>query len=131
MSSSWSEIHEQVIEQCLKSEDAFQAYVTSTEHSINVRCAYLAFKGLVKLFSESVDDREELEKKVNELEHAKSRMKGAFTYVEDQLSTLRAGPPASHAPPAPTPAPTPAPMPAPMPPSPTVAPVAPMATHPI
>ena len=115
MSSSWSERHEQVIEQCLASEEAFRAYVTSSEHPSNVRRAYLAFRGLVRLFSESVDDREELEKKVNELEHAKSRIEGALTYVEEQLNTLRAAPPA--APPASMPSPP--------------TPVAPMATHPI
>ena len=91
-----------MIEQCLESEEAFKIYLT--DNPTHVRRAYLAFRALVRLFSESVDDREELEKKVNELEHAKSRMEGALTYVEEQLNTLRAAPPA---------------------------PVAPMATHPV
>ena len=116
MSSSWLERHKQVIETCLESKEAFNTYLT--DNPTHVRRAYLAFRALVKLFSESVDNREELEKKVNNLEHAKSRVEGVLTYVEDQLNTLRAGLSASPAPPAPMP-------------SPASAPVAPMATHPI
>ena len=73
----------------------------------------------MRLFSESVDNREKLEEKVKELDHAKSRMEGALTYVKYQLNTLRAA------------------LQAPMPSAPALAsppppaPVAPMATHPI
>ena len=59
-----------------------------------------------------------MEKKVNELEHAKSRIERALTYVEEQLNTLRA---ASLAPPALIPSP----------PALTASPVVPIATHPI
>ena len=86
MSSSWSERYKQVIKTCLESEETFRTYLTKSPN--NVRQAYLAFRGLVRLFSESVNDREELEKKVNNVEHAKSRMEGALTYVENQLNTL-------------------------------------------
>ena len=75
-----------MIKQCLKSEEAFNTYLTN--NPTHVRRAYLAFIALVRLFSELVDDREKLEKKVNNLEHTKSCMEGALTYVEDQLSTL-------------------------------------------
>ena len=88
MSLSWSEKHEQVIEKCLESEDAFRTYLTSTEHLGNVRCAFLAFTGLVNLFSESINEREELEKKVKEHQEARMRMEGALTYVEDQLRAV-------------------------------------------
>ena len=91
MSSSWSERHEQVIKQCLESEEAFNTYLTN--NPTHVRRAYIAFKALVRLFSESVDNRKELEKKMNNLKHAKSRMEGALIYVEEQLNTLRAAPP--------------------------------------
>ena len=128
ISSSWSERHEQVIKTCLKSEEVFRTYLT--ENPSNVRRAYMVFRALVQLFSELVDDREKLEEKVKELDHAKSRMKGAFTYVEDQLNTLRAAQPAPMSPApasasasAPAPASASAPAPA--------SPVAPMATHPI
>ena len=117
MSLSWSEKYEQVIETCLESEEAFRTYIT--ENPSNSRRAFLAFRTLVRLFSESVDDREKLEEKVKELDHAKSRMEGVLTYVEDQLNTLRAAP---VAPMASAPAPAPASPPTPM---------APMATHPI
>ena len=107
MSSNWSEKHEQVIEKCLESEETFRTYLTSTEHPGNVRRAFLAFTGLVNLFSESINEREELEKKVKEHQEARMRMEGALTYVEDQLATLRAAPIAPAAPaPAPV-APTP------------------------
>ena len=111
---SWSERHKQVIEICLENEEAFNTYFTN--NPTHVRRAYLAFRALVRLFSESVDDREELEKKVNNLKHAKSRMEGALTHVKGQLNTLRAAPPPPPMPSAPAPSPTP---------------VAPMATHPI
>ena len=71
----------------------------------------MAFRALVQLFSESVDDQEKLEEKVKELDHAKSRVERALTYFEDQLNTLRAA------------------QPAPMPSAPSS--VAPMAIHPI
>ena len=107
MSSSWSEKHEQVIEKCLESENAFRTYLTSPEHPRNVHRAFLAFTGLVNLFSESINEREELEKKVKEHQEARMRMEGALTYVEDQLATLQAAPIAPAAP-APAPmAPTP------------------------
>ena len=105
-----------MIETCLESEEAFNTYLT--DNPTHVRRAYLAFRSLVRLFNESVDNREELEKKVNNLEHAKSCMEGALTYVEDQLNTLQAGLSTSPAPPAPMP-------------SPASAPVAPMAANPI
>ena len=101
-----------MIETCLESKEAFRTYIT--KNLSNARRAFLAFRGLVRLFSESVDDREKLEGKVKELDHAKSRVEGALTYVEDQLNTLRAAQPAL----APALAPAPAL-------------VAPMATHPI
>ena len=88
MSSNWSEKHEQVIEKCLESKETFRTYLTSTEHPGNVRCAFLAFTGLVNLFSESINKREKLEEKVKELGHAKSCMEGALTYVKDQLRQL-------------------------------------------
>ena len=114
MSLSWLEKHEQVIKKCLESEKAFRTYLTKNPN--NVRRAFLAFRGLVRLFSELVDNQKELEKKVNELEHAKSRMEKALTYVKDQLNTFQAGSSALSAPIASSPSPTP---------------VAPMATHPI
>ena len=101
-----------MIETCLESEEAFNTYLTN--NPTHVRRAYLAFRALVRLFSKSVDDREKLEKKVNNLEHEKSCMEGALTYVEEQLNALRA-----------------APLPSLMPFPPAPAPVAPMATHPI
>ena len=74
-----------MIEKCLESKDTFRTYLTSMEHPGNVRRAFLAFTSLVNLFSESINKREELEKKVKEHQEARMRMEGAFTYVKDQL----------------------------------------------
>ena len=63
--SSWSEKHEQVVEQCLESEEAFRAYLTS--ETSNVCRAYKAFVRLVRIFSDSIDEREKLVEKVKEL----------------------------------------------------------------
>ena len=90
MSLSWSEKHEQVIKKCLESEDTFRTYLTSAKYPGNVRRAFLAFTGLVNLFSELINEREELEKKVKEHQETRMRMESALTYVEDQLATLRA-----------------------------------------
>ena len=70
-----------MIKTCLESKEAFNTYLTN--NPTYVRRAYLAFRALVRLFSESVNNQERLEKNVNNLEHAKSRMEGALTYVED------------------------------------------------
>lgn len=64
--------------------------MTSIEYPINMRFAYLAFRGLVRLFSKLVDNQKVLEKKVNELEYAKSQIESAPIYVEEQLNTLQA-----------------------------------------
>ena len=103
MSLSWSEKHEQVIEKCLESEEAFKTYLTSSKHPSNVCRAFLAFTSLVNLFSELINKREELEKKVKEHQKARMRIKGALTYVEEQLNTLRAAQVAPTPPVAPTP----------------------------
>ena len=63
---SWSKRHKQVIKKCFKSEKAFRTYLTSTEHPDNMCCAFLAFTGLVNLYSESINKQEKLEKKVKE-----------------------------------------------------------------
>ena len=84
MSLSWLERHEQVIKQCLKSKKAFNTYLTN--NSTHMRRAYLAFRALVKLFSESVNNSKNLEKKVNNLEHAESCIKSALIYVKDSLN---------------------------------------------
>ena len=61
MSLSWSERHKQVIKTCLESKEAFNTYFTN--NPTHVRRAYLAFRALVRLFSELVDNQKELEKK--------------------------------------------------------------------
>ena len=65
------------------------------EHTCNVRCAYLAFRVLVNLFSELVDERKKLEEKTKELEHVNSRIESALTFVGEQPNTLRTALPAS------------------------------------
>ena len=70
-----------MIETYLESKKVFRTYLT--ENPSNVRRAYMAFRALVRLFSELVDNREKLEEKVKKLDHAKSCMERALTYVED------------------------------------------------
>ena len=86
MSLSWSERHKQVIKECLESKEAFKTYLTN--NPTDVRRAYLVFRTFVRLFSKLVDNQEKLEKKVNNLEYAKSCIEGALTYMKDQLNTL-------------------------------------------
>ena len=71
----------QVIKTCLEIKEAFGIYII--KNSSNACQAFLAFRGLVRLFIQLVNDQKELEKKLDELEHTKSRMERALTYVED------------------------------------------------
>ena len=93
------------LEHMLESKDAFRTHLSEGS---NIRPAYKAFKRLLKVTGEAFDKRDHmaaevarLKEELGEAQNAKMRMEGILTYVEDQLSTLRA---ATSAAPPPVPA---------------------------
>lgn len=79
--------YEDIINQSLESEEAFRTYLSS-ENS-NVRRAYKAFKRLLEVFDEAIEERDQLtpevatlKEELKEQQHASFRMEGALTYVE-------------------------------------------------
>ena len=83
-----------VLEHMLESEEVFWTYLSNNS---NIHQAYKACKHLLRVAGEVIDEQNQraakvarLQQEVKEHKNARMRMRGALTYVEKQLNTLRA-----------------------------------------
>ena len=81
-----------VLEHMLKSKKVFCTYLSNNS---KIYQAYKACKRLLKVAKEAINEQNQqaakaarLQQEVKKHQNARMRMKGALTYVEEQLNTL-------------------------------------------